>query len=205
MMINERLSVCTSSCGDSLTDSERHTHKTGCRYAISVSTASIGSTDEARVEEIRKRRDEAARVTKERGWMNAMSPSWSDIDYLLSRLKDGGAEKSCAKFSVQWCRPNEAEVLECHGLTADSLALRIRAAIRSYGRVELLSLTPTAPAESSERRGQAHAARQLADAFTAAGEPDRQEGRETNLLTLLILRSKVPTHDESDSGLPTSV
>jgi hypothetical protein len=47
------------------------------------------------------------------------------------------------RFDVKWRRPNEPEVLECHGLTADLLAFRIRAALRNYGRVDLLALIPT--------------------------------------------------------------
>jgi hypothetical protein len=43
-----------------------------------------------RIQEIEKRRNEAARVTREKGWMHANNPSWDDIDYLLSLL-DGKA------------------------------------------------------------------------------------------------------------------
>lgn len=168
-----------------------------------IEYARVHPVDDARVEEMRERRQEAAALEARRGYSHPLErPTWADVDYLLSlrpqpRLKDDGAAslveeiagapfdcpsiraelldglqqrsgkevqaliaKHCttapaessepvAKFDVEWRRPNEAEVLQCQGLTADSLALRIRAAIRSYGRVELLSLTP---ATSSERR-----------------------------------------------------
>jgi len=46
----------------------------------------------SKINEIVKRRDEAARSTSEKGWIHAQVPTWDDIDYLLSQLKDGGAE-----------------------------------------------------------------------------------------------------------------
>jgi len=44
----------------------------------------------SRINEIVKRRDEAARSTSEKGWIHAQVPTWDDIDYLLSLVKDGG-------------------------------------------------------------------------------------------------------------------
>lgn len=46
------------------------------------------------------------------------------------------------QFDVKWRRPNDAEVLECRGLTAEQLVFRIRGVIRMCGSVELLALIP---------------------------------------------------------------
>jgi hypothetical protein len=42
--------------------------------------------------DIKCRRDEAARTAKEKGWMMSNSPSWADIDYLLSCIEGRGVE-----------------------------------------------------------------------------------------------------------------
>jgi hypothetical protein len=46
----------------------------------------------SRIDEIKVRRDEAARVTQEQGWLHANGPSWTDIDYLLSCIDGRGVE-----------------------------------------------------------------------------------------------------------------
>jgi hypothetical protein len=48
-------------------------------------------------------------------------------------------------FDVEWRRPNDPEVLECRDLPTDLLVFRIRAAIRNYGSVELLTVKPSDP------------------------------------------------------------
>lgn len=43
-------------------------------------------------------------------------------------------------LDIQWRRPNDPEILECHGITVEQLVFRIRAVIRMCGSVELISL-----------------------------------------------------------------
>lgn len=113
----------------------------------------IHPVDDARVEEIEaKAKRIASEYIRSLDYMSPEAAKWkmgqAIASVMLPQLSISELARHVAEFNVQWRRPNEAEVLECHGLTAASLALRIRAAIRSYGRVELLSLTPT-PTNSS--------------------------------------------------------
>lgn len=57
-----------------------------------------------------------------------------------TKVNNDATNTQITLYDVKWRRPDDPEVLECHGLTAELLVFRIRAVLRMCGSVELLEL-----------------------------------------------------------------
>lgn len=81
----------------------------------------------------------------------AIMPFDAEVEYtrVSANVVAPTVDNAPRRFDVKWQRPNTTEILECAGLTADLLAFRIRAAIRNYGHVTLLTLTPASDTPTS--------------------------------------------------------
>src|SRR5690349_6083585 len=62
-----------------------------------MTTENQSQLPDERLEDIVHRRDEAARITKEKGWIHSQSPSWRDVNYLLSLLQQATTSERCVK------------------------------------------------------------------------------------------------------------
>jgi hypothetical protein len=54
-------------------------------------------------------------------------------------------------YDVKWRRPDDSEVLRCHGLTPAQVVFRIRAVIRMCGSVELVEVVPSGVTDDESR------------------------------------------------------